>query len=389
MARKVTFNINNTLSATITKLNLMQDYLGDLDDLHGQGYKHPDRSYLGGFKINEYRENGGPADQSAVAAAEWLHSELAKVRVALFDINDSADSNIDYGIVRFNKVLVADSAVIRRLEVSQLFVPIDSDLSSTSATVLRDSLDSDYFTPSKPGGPIFNTGITIDSGYITNFSGINLEVGRWMVEDSNFRPFYNDSTDSINSFVPLFNFGFTVRDSAFIGTLHGPRNTFPFPRPRKTGFPNGYTFDSSTIDINTPLSFDSGKSTISLLAPDSSDSSTNHVLRYDSANFVKLTVNELDSASDDSAISRALSNMDSGLLSFPVFKLPNMDSLYDSIADLRPGIGGDSVGRVTYHGDLTDGFQFTTLFAVYESDATNIAVGGYLLSQHDSDDHAL
>lgn len=389
MARKVTFNINNTLSATITKLNLMQDYLGDLDDLHGQGYKHPERSYTGGFKINEYRENGGPADQSAVAAAEFLHNELAKVRVALFDVQDSADSGVGTSTLRFDKVLVADSAVIRRLEVSQLFVPIDSDLSSTSATVVRDGLDSDYFTPSKPGGPTFSTGITIDSGYIANFSGINLEVGRWMVEDSNFRPFYNDSTDSINSFVPLFNFGFTVRDSAFIGTLHGPRNAFPFPRPRKSGFPNGYTFDSSTIDINTPLSFDSGKSTISLLASDSSDSSTNHVLRYDSGRIGGIFVGELDSSSDDSAVSRALSNIDSGVLNLGTFKLPNLDSLYDSIADLRPGIGVDSVGRVTYHGDLTAGFKYNTLFAIYESDATNIAVGGYLLSQYDSDDHAL
>ena len=252
MARKVIFNMSNTLVATINKINQMDEYLGDLDDLNRSNYKST-RSFLGGFRENEYVENGGPADQSAVAAAEWLHSELAKARVAMFgqelvDSNDSVDSSLEIGTLRFRQVLVADSAVIRRLQVSKLFLPIDSDLSSTSATVLRDSLDSNFYTPSFEGGPIFNTGITIDSGYIKNFSGNHLDIGKWFTTDSGFRTFFNDSTDSINSFVPLFNFGLTIRDSAYIGTLHGPRNLFKFPRPRKPGFPNGYTFDSSTIN---------------------------------------------------------------------------------------------------------------------------------------------
>ena len=399
MARKVLFNINNTLLVTINKINQMSDYLGDLDDLNKSSYKLPERSFLRGFQDNEYTENGGLADQSAVAATEWLHRELLKAARSLFgkegdsSLHDSNDS-AEFGVLRFNQVLVADSAVIKRLEVNKLFVPVDSDLSATSATVVRDNLDSNFINTSFEGGPVFNTGLTIDSGYIARFSGADMDIGgRWLVSDSSFRTFFNDSADSIGNFVPAFNFGFTVRDSAYIGTLHGPRSAFPFPRPRKPGFPNGFTFDSSTLNIIGDSASDSGKSgrsIITLLRPlDSTDSSTNLFLNYDSARFTRLVVNELDSASKDSAVSRALSNMDSGLLSFPLFKLPNMDSLFDSIPDLRPGIGGDSVGRVTYHGDLTAGFQFVTLFGIYESDATNIAVGGYLLSQHDSDDHAL
>ena len=76
MARKVLFNKNNTLLVTINKINQMSDYLGDLDDLNTGSYKLPDRSFLGGFAENS--AIGGPADQSAVAAAEWLHSELLK-----------------------------------------------------------------------------------------------------------------------------------------------------------------------------------------------------------------------------------------------------------------------------------------------------------------------
>jgi len=380
MARKVIFNINNTLVATINKINQMSDWLGDLDDLNKRNYQAPKRSYLGGFEDNDV-ENSGPANQSAVAAAEWLHYELTKARVAMFGFEDSQDSNfVQGGILKFNQVIVADSAVIGKLSVRQLFIPIDSDLDSQSATVLRDSLDSNFYNP-------LNTGLTIDSAYIRNFSGNHLDIGRWMITDSEMRPFMNDSTDSIGSFVPLFNFGFTIRDSAYIGTLHGPRNVFKFPRPRKPGFPNGYTFDSSTINITGESIRE--MSYITILAPDSTDSSTNHLLRYDSGTFNKIIVGELDSSSSDSAISRALSNNDSGVFSIGTFKLPNLDSLYDSIADLRPGIGGDSAGRVTYHGNLTAGFPYSTLFAIYESDATNIVLGGYLLSQYDSDDHAL
>lgn len=384
MARKVIFNMSNTLVATINKINQMDEYLGDLDDLNRSNYKST-RSFLGGFRENEYVENGGPADQSAVAAAEWLHSELAKARVAMFgqeliDSNDSVDSSLEIGTLRFRQVLVADSAVIRRLQVSKLFLPIDSDLSSTSATVLRDSLDSNFYTPSFEGGPIFNTGITIDSGYIKNFSGNHLDIGKWFTTDSGFRTFFNDSTDSINSFVPLFNFGLTIRDSAYIGTLHGPRNLFKFPRPRKPGFPNGYTFDSSTININTPLSFDSGKSTITLLAPDSTDSSSNFTLNYDSGNFNRLFI---DSATFDNL------TIDSDSSSTP-FKITtwfiDADSSFDSQTPLTllPG-GFDSAYRAVFHNRLDSGFQHTSPFTIYESDGSTIHFGGYLLSQYDSD----
>ena len=384
MARKVIFNMSNTLLATINKINQMDEYLGDLDDLNRSNYKST-RSFLGGFRENEYVENGGPADQSAVAAAEWLHSELAKARLAMFgqeliDSNDSVDSSLEIGTLRFRQVLVADSAVIRRLQVSKLFLPIDSDLSSTSATVLRDSLDSNFYTPSFEGGPIFNTGITIDSGYIKNFSGNHLDVGKWFTTDSGFRTFFNDSTDSINSFVPLFNFGLTIRDSAYIGTLHGPRNLFKFPRPRKPGFPNGYTFDSSTININTPLSFDSGKSTITLLAPDSTDSSANFTLNYDSGRFNRLFV---DSATFDTL------TMDSDSSGTP-FKITtwiiDVDSSFDSQTPLTllPG-GFDSAYRAVFHNRLDSGFQHTSPFIIYESNGADIHFGGYMLSQYDSD----
>ena len=58
MARKVIFNMSNTLVATINKINQMSDWLGDLDDLNKRNYKGT-RSYLGGFEDNEYTENGG------------------------------------------------------------------------------------------------------------------------------------------------------------------------------------------------------------------------------------------------------------------------------------------------------------------------------------------
>lgn len=384
MARKVIFNMSNTLVATINKINQMDEWLGDLDDLNRSNYKST-RSYLGGFRENEYVENGGPADQSAVAAAEWLHSELAKARLAMFgqeliDSNDSVDSSLQIGTLRFRQVLVADSAVIRRLQVSQLFIPVDSDLSPTSATVLRDSLDSNFIYPSFEGGPRFNTGITIDSGYIKNFSGNHLDIGKWFTTDSGFKTFFNDSTDSINSFVPLFNFGLTIRDSAYIGTLHGPRSLFKFPRPRKPGFPNGYTFDSSTININTPLSFDSGKSTITLLAPDSTDSSANFTLNYDSGRFNRLFV---DSATFDTL------TIDSDSSGIP-FKITtwiiDVDSSFDSQTPLTllPG-GFDSAYRAVFHNRLDSGFQHTSPFTIYESDGSTIHFGGYLLSQYDSD----
>jgi len=377
MARKVIFNINNTLVATINKINQMSDWLGDLDDLNKRNYQAPKRSYLGGFADNEYVENGGPADQSAVAAAEWLHQELTKARVAMFgpEIRDSNDSAqiITGGVLRFNQVLVADSAVIQRLRVQKLFIPIDSDLDSQSATVLRDRLDSNYYNPP-------NTGLTIDSGYIARFSGNHLDIGKWLITDSEFRTFYNDSTDSIGSFVPLFNFGFTIRDSGYIGTVHGPRNVFPFPRPRKPGFPNGYTFDSSTIDINGESVGE--MSYINLLAPDSTDSSINWTLNYDSANFKRIKV---DSALFDNLIHKPI---DPG----SIFKVNrfifDVDSSYDTIKDWRPGFpvpNVDSALKATFHGRLDSGFEHTTPFVIYDS-LGQIAIGGYMLSQHDSDD---
>ena len=389
MARKVIFNMSNTLVATINKINQMDEWLGDLDDLNRSNYKST-RSYLGGFEDNEYTENGGLANQSAVAAAEWLHQELTKARVAMFgqeilDSNDSVDSSLEIGTLRFNRVLVADSAVFKRFTVQGIFIPVDSDLSPTSATVVRDSLDSNFYTPSFEGGPVFNTGITIDSGYIRNFSGIDLDIGRWQVSDSSFRTFFNDSTDSIGSFVPVFNFGFTVRDSAYIGVVHGPRNLFPFPRPRKPGFPNGYTFDSSTINIITPLSFDSGKSTITLLAPDSTDSSQNWTLDYDSANFKKIVVHE--SATFDTWIVE--SDGDKLYVPSPIHIkrfVFDVDSSFDSVTPplLLPG-GVDSSYRAVFHNRLDSGFEHTSLLVIRESDGSTIHFGGYLLSQYDSD----
>lgn len=385
MARKVIFNINNTLVATINKINQMDEWLGDLDDLNKRNYNAPIRSYLGGFEDNEYVENGGPADQSAVAAAEWLHQELAKARFAMFgyelvDSDDSIDSNLEIATIRFNKVIVADSAVFGRLTTFGFRVPVDSDLSPTSATVIRDSLDSNFIYPSFEGGPRFNTGLTIDSGYIRNFSGNHLDVGKWFTTDSGFRTFFDDSSDSLGNFVPLFDFGLTIRDSAYIGTLHGPRSVFKFPRPRKPGFPNGYTFESSTIDIITPLSFDSGKSTITLLAPDSLDSSANFTLDYDSGRFNRLIVR--DSVTFDNL------TIDSDSSGTP-FKITTLfidqDSSYDSQRDWRAYLPVDSALRATFHGRLDSGFAHTSPFTVYDSTGTNVKFGGYMISLYDSD----
>ena len=385
MARKVLFNKNSTLLVTINKINQMSDYLGDLDDLNTGSYKLPDRSFLGGFQDNEYTENGGPADQSAVAAAEWLHSELLKAARSLFgregdsSLHDPYDS-AEFGILRFKSVLVADSALIQRLEVSKLFIPVDSDLSATSATVVRDSLDSNFISHSFEGGPVFNTGLTIDSGYIARFSGNEMDVGgRWLVSDSSFRTFFDDSTDSIGNYVPAFNFGFTVRDSAYIGTLHGPLSVFAFPKPRKPGFPDGYTFDSSTINIIGDSASDSGKSgrsLITLLRPlDSTDSSTNINLNYDSGFFRRILV---DSATFDSF------GYDSPNPSFKILQtlFIDIDSSFDS-ATL--GIHGDSAVRATYHGRLDSGFAHTSPFTIYDSTGANIIFGGFMISQHDSD----
>ena len=388
MARKVIFNMSNTLLATINKINQMDEWLGDLDDLNKSSYQLPKPSYLGGFEDNEYTENGGLADQSAVAAAEWLHSELEKARVTLFgrqdlDSGDSVD-NSEFATLSFEKVLVVDSAVFRRFQINSLFIPVDSDLSPTSTTIVQEGLDSNFWTPSYQGGPVFNTGITIDSGYVRNFSGINLDIGRWMVSDSSFRTFFNDSTDSIGSFVPVFNFGFTVRDSAYIGVVHGPRNLFPFPRPRKPGFPNGYTFDSSTININTPLSFDSGKSTITLLAPDSTDSSQNWTLDYDSANFKKIVVRE--SATFDTWIVE--SDGDNLYVPSPLHVkrfVFDVDSSFDSATPPAIPVGFDSSYRADFHGRLDSGFEYTSPFTIYESDGSTIHFGTLMLSQYDSD----
>ena len=381
MARKVLFNKNNTLLVTINKINQLSDYLGDLDDLNKSSYQSPKRSFLGGFEDNEYVENGGPADQSAVAAAEFLHRELAKARRSLFgrEAGDSDDS-AEFGVLKFKSVLVADSALIQRLQVSKLFIPVDSDLSATSATVVRDSLDSNFISHSFEGGPVFNTGLTIDSGYIARFSGNEMDVGgRWLVSDSSFRTFFNDSTDSIGNFVPAFNFGFTVRDSAYIGTLHGPRSVFAFPKPRKPGFPDGYTFDSSTLNIFGDSASDSGKSgrsLITLLRPfDSTDSSTNINLNYDSGFFKRIFV---DSATFDSGFSYDSPN--------PPFQITTLfidvDSSFDS-ATL--GVIEDSAMRATYHGRLDSGFAHTSPFTIYDSTGANIIFGGFMISQHDSD----
>ena len=202
--------------------------------------------------------------------------------------------------------------------------------------------------------------------------------GRWLVSDSSFRTFFDDSTDSIGNFVPAFNFGFTVRDSAYIGTLHGPRSTFPFPRPRKPGFPNGYTFDSSTINIIGDSASDSGKSgrsIITRLAPDSTDSSTNFFVDYDSGLFRRIFI---DSAIFDSGFSYDSPN--------PPFQITTLfidaDSSFDS-ATL--GIHGDSAIRATYHGRLDSGFSHTSPFTIFDSTGATVIFGGFMISQHDSD----
>ena len=165
MARKVLFNKNNTLLVTINKINQMSDYLGDLDDLNKGSYQLPKKSFLGGFADNEYVENGGPADQSAVAALEWLHSEISKATASLFGFsNDSTDSGQSFGTLRFRQVLVADSAVFQRLVVNKLFIPVDSDLDSQSATVLKDGLDSNFYNTSFDKNPCTCTsGFDVDT----------------------------------------------------------------------------------------------------------------------------------------------------------------------------------------------------------------------------------
>lgn len=372
MARKVIFNINNTLVATINKINQMSDWLGDLDDLNKNDYQAPKRSYLGGFANNEAPNNAGPADLSAVNAAQWLHHELEKARVAMFgpevlDSNDSAQI-ITGGTLRFNQVLVADSAVIGRLTIQKLFVPIDSDLDSQSATILRDGLDSGYFNPP-------NTGVTIDSGYIKRFTGQHLDIGRWLVTDSELRPFY-DSGQNYSSFLASFDFGLTIYDSARITTVHGPRNKpWTFPRPRRGTWDSGYGFDSSELNINGE-NIDS-ISRIGLLAPDSTDSSTNWTLNYDSAKFTRMVV---DSATFNDLIH------DSSVHPFKVQRIViDVESSFDTWPDWRPGFGVDSPLVASFHGRLDSGFEHTSFLVMYDS-LGQIAFGGYMLSQHDSDD---
>lgn len=382
MARKVTFDLADSISATIQRLNQMDEWLGDLDELNQNA-----GAYLPGFPQGGLELNQGPADTSVVHAAQWLHHELEKVRVTLFgyDSGESAGSvsfgaGATPGTARFSKVLVADSAVIQKLTVSQLLQPIDSDLDSQSYTVLRDSLDSGYYNPQ------FDLGVTIDSGYIKTFHALHGDIGQWFHKESDLSTFF-DSGQSFAAYNATFNYGLTV-DSANIVKLSGPHAPFPFPRPRRYVGDSGYDFDSSEINITGD-----SMSRIGVLKPwDSgnesdgnywSDSSTNFVLRYDSGTFNRIVVGYLDSSSSDSAISKALSSTDSAF-SISVFKLPNLESSYDSISDWRPGVGVDSQLRITYHGDLTDGFRYTTMFAIYDS-TSQLVLGGHLLSQYDSD----
>ena len=64
----------------------------------------------------------------------------------------------------------------------------------------------------------------------------------------------------------------------------------------------------------------------------------------------------------------------------------DVDSSFDSQTPLTllPG-GFDSAYRADFHGRLDSGFEHTSLFVIYESDASTIHFGGYLLSQYDSD----
>jgi len=377
MARKVNFNINNTMAVTIAKLNQIDEWIGDLDDL-ASGTRG---SYIGGFDVNEIH-NAGYANTSVTHATEWLHSQLKLARQSMFG-PDSAGSSGAYGFaggkIQFNRVLVADSGVINFLYLNQLFVPVDSDLDSQSKTILDNDLDSNWYNRSI----IPNIGLTIDSGYIKNYSGKYLAIGQWFYTDSDTNPF-RDSGQSLANFNNTFNFGLTVNDSAIITVLSGPIRPFPFPRPRRFVGDSGYGFDSNS-GINIIGTKKDSISHISILSPDSGDSSTNWKLNYDSAGIVKLH-------SDSATLTSHDVLLDSDVHGPHVINrfIFDVDSSFDTIPDWRPGFPGppntniDSPLIAVFHDRLDSGFRYTSFLEIRDSNF-NISFGGYMLSKYDSD----
>jgi hypothetical protein len=400
MARKVLFDSSNTLATVLSKSNQMGEWLGDLDDLTNTG------DYLLGFR-------DANRDNSAVDAAKYLHNNLNIIREALFgpDSADSGDSG-DKGTLRFEKVLVADSAVIKRMQLGQLLSPVDSN------TVIRDSLDSSYgyfdsfgvfthppYDQRNFGGPPHQLHVTIDNGYIKSLDGSYLRLGKWLYIDSDLNKFYNagdsyDSGDSIGNWAQRYDsdFGFGLKlDSANIVVLSGPSVHFPFPHPRRYPGDSGYTDDSSI------LYFESATFGRFSLATDSSyyfDSSNDSNFIADSSFFL-----------NDSVWGNAITNTP-GEINLKCFSL-DFESSYDSVnfgftydstdVGLVPhpylsGFGfGNVVGEYIYHdklniskNEIDSQFCFTSLLEIY-TDSLDAGFrpirifGGHLISRHDSD----
>lgn len=398
MARKVLFDSSNTLATVLSKSNQMGEWLGDLDDLTNTG------DYLLGFR-------DANRDNSAVDAAKYLHNNLNIIREALFgpDSADSGDSG-DKGTLRFEKVLVADSAVIKRMQLGQLLSPVDSN------TVIRDSLDSSYgyfdsfgvfthppYDQRNFGGPPHQLHVTIDNGYIKSLDGSYLRLGKWLYIDSDLNKFYNagdsyDSGDSIGNWAQRYDsdFGFGLKlDSANIVVLSGPSVHFPFPHPRRYPGDSGYTDDSSI------LYFESATFRRFSLATDSSyyfDSSNDSNFIADSS----LVLNE-------TWWNNVINNHTANPLDLQAFSL-GMDSLYDSInfgftydsLDSNVGIpmqywASPVIGKYIYHdklqqttNEVDSQFQYASLLEIY-TDSLDAGFrpirifGGHLISQYDSD----
>ena len=390
MARKSLFDSNDTLADFIGGLNDISDYQEDLDDLHKAG------DYLPGFAdVNR--------DNNFVQAANWLYEKIDIIDNTLFG-GDSGDSDIQ---LRFEKTLVSDSAVIRRLQVNKLSTIIDSSI------VLRDSLDSSFGYHDSFGAWVLppytqfhrpipqRLNVTIDSAYLNNFTGGYLRVGEWHCTDSELYPFYNpgdslDSGDSIGNWAIRFDsnpkFGLFL-DSGHIVNLSGPGYHFPFPHCKRGPWDSGYTNDSSS------LRYDSAKFGIFKLATDSSyyfDSSNDPNFRQDSSFFlsdqpwgqaitatpgiIKLNGFALDFDArfvDSVNFGYRFDSADSG---FNIYFTNRLDS-----------------GRIIWHDSLgttnevDNHFRYTSLLTIYSDSIDPVSFqpvrlfGGYLISQYDSD----
>ena len=390
MARKSLFDSNDTLADFIGGLNDISDYQEDLDNLAKTG------DYLSGFAAAN-------ADNNFVSAANFLYQNLDLVDNVLFG-GDSNDSDLP---LKFEKTLVSDSAVIRRLKVDKLSTIVDSSI------VLRDSLDSSFGYHDSFGAWVlppytqFNRplphrlNVTIDSAYLNNFTGGYLRVGEWHYTDSELYSFYNpgdslDSGDSIGNWAIRFDsnpkFGLFL-DSAHIINLSGPGSNFPFPFRKRGPWDSGYTNDSSS------LRYDSAKFGIFKLATDSSyyfDSSNDPNFRQDSSFY-------LSDQPWGQAITAApgIIKLDGFALDFDArftdsisfgYIFDSADSGFDSAFPYRI----DS-GRVVWHDSLgTDNevdnhFRYTSLLSIYSDSIDPVSFqpvrlfGAYLISQYDSD----